>query len=133
MRILFLTHRLPYAPNRGDRIRAYHIARQLARRADVDLLSLTHDDEEESHVAELCGMVARSADGTRPASRQPGASSGRAADVTAADARAARRAGSARDARVDGRRATARRRPRLLHGHGAVDVRGIDSSYPGRR
>src|SRR6185295_6415070 len=59
MRILFLTHRLPYAPNRGDRIRAYHIARQLARRGDVDLLSLTHDDEEESHASDLCGMVAR--------------------------------------------------------------------------
>jgi len=59
MRVLFLTHRLPYAPNRGDRIRAYHIARQLARRCDVDLLSLTHDDEEESHAADLCGMVAR--------------------------------------------------------------------------
>ena len=25
MRILFLTHRLPYAPNRGDRVRAFHI------------------------------------------------------------------------------------------------------------
>ena len=25
VRILFLTHRLPYAPNRGDRIRAYHV------------------------------------------------------------------------------------------------------------
>src|SRR2546428_1621837 len=59
MRILFLTHRLPYAPNRGDRIRAYHIARQLSRRSDVDLLSLTHDDEEESHAIDVCGMVAR--------------------------------------------------------------------------
>ena len=29
MRVLFLTHRLPYAPNRGDRIRAYHILRAL--------------------------------------------------------------------------------------------------------
>src|SRR2546425_9069276 len=59
MRILFLTHRLPYAPNRGDRIRAYHIARQLSRRSDVDLLSLTHDDEEESHATDLDAMVAR--------------------------------------------------------------------------
>jgi sugar transferase (PEP-CTERM/EpsH1 system associated) len=59
MRVLFLTHRLPYAPNRGDRIRAYHIARQLARRGDVDLLSLTHDDEEEAHARDLRGMVAR--------------------------------------------------------------------------
>jgi sugar transferase (PEP-CTERM/EpsH1 system associated) len=59
MRILFLTHRLPYAPNRGDRIRAYHIARQLSQRSDVDLLSLTHDDEEESHAADLGAIVAR--------------------------------------------------------------------------
>src|SRR2546428_7086289 len=59
MRLLFLTHRLPYAPNRGDRIRAYHIARQLSRRSDVDLLSLTHDDKEESHATDLCAMVAR--------------------------------------------------------------------------
>src|SRR3989442_9333844 len=59
MRILFLPHRLPYAPNRGDRIRAYHIARQLSRRSDVDLLSLTHDDEEESHATDLDAMVAR--------------------------------------------------------------------------
>ncbi|HEV8348416.1 MAG TPA: TIGR03087 family PEP-CTERM/XrtA system glycosyltransferase [Vicinamibacterales bacterium] len=57
MRVLFLTHRLPYAPNRGDRIRSYHIARQLSRSSDVDVLSLTHDDEEESHVADLRRMV----------------------------------------------------------------------------
>jgi sugar transferase (PEP-CTERM/EpsH1 system associated) len=59
MRVLFLTHRLPYAPNRGDRIRSYHIARQLSRSSDVDVLSLTHDDEEESHVADLRRMVDR--------------------------------------------------------------------------
>jgi sugar transferase (PEP-CTERM/EpsH1 system associated) len=53
MRVLFLTHRLPYAPNRGDRIRAYHIARQLARRHEVDLLSLMHDEDEESRTADL--------------------------------------------------------------------------------
>ena len=35
VKVLFLTHRLPYAPNRGDRIRAFHIIRTLgaARRA----------------------------------------------------------------------------------------------------
>jgi sugar transferase (PEP-CTERM/EpsH1 system associated) len=46
MRILFLTHRLPFAPNRGDRIRAYHMLQFLGRHATVDLLSLVHDDEE---------------------------------------------------------------------------------------
>lgn len=46
MRVLFLTHRLPYAPNRGDRIRAYYLLREMARFAEVSLFSLVHDDEE---------------------------------------------------------------------------------------
>jgi sugar transferase (PEP-CTERM/EpsH1 system associated) len=53
MRVLFLTHRLPYAPNRGDRIRAFHILHHLSRCAEVDLVSLVHDREEESHAAAL--------------------------------------------------------------------------------
>jgi sugar transferase (PEP-CTERM/EpsH1 system associated) len=53
VRILFLTHRLPYAPNRGDRIRAYHIVRLLARSHHVDLVSLIHDDNEMAHVSDL--------------------------------------------------------------------------------
>lgn len=53
MRILFLTQRLPYAPNRGDRIRAYHLLRALQRIGTVDLVSLVHDAEEASHVREL--------------------------------------------------------------------------------
>jgi sugar transferase (PEP-CTERM/EpsH1 system associated) len=44
--VLFLTHRLPYAPNRGDRIRAYHVLQHLSTFADVSLFSLVHDDEE---------------------------------------------------------------------------------------
>jgi polysaccharide biosynthesis protein PslH len=48
-RILFLTHRLPYAPNRGDRLRAYHLIRTLSRDFEVDVLSLVHDAEEASH------------------------------------------------------------------------------------
>jgi sugar transferase (PEP-CTERM/EpsH1 system associated) len=46
MRVLFLTHRLPYPPNRGDRIRAFQMIRVLAKRAQVDVLSLVHSDEE---------------------------------------------------------------------------------------
>lgn len=58
MRILFLTHRLPYAPNRGDRIRAFHILQRLSRQADVDLVSLTHDAEEAAHADELRSLAA---------------------------------------------------------------------------
>jgi sugar transferase (PEP-CTERM/EpsH1 system associated) len=57
MRILFLTHRLPYAPNRGDRIRAFHLLRALAGRAEVELFSLVHDAEEEAHAADLRDLV----------------------------------------------------------------------------
>jgi sugar transferase (PEP-CTERM/EpsH1 system associated) len=58
MRLLFLTHRLPYAPNRGDRIRAYHLLRVLARRHEVHLLSLVHDREEAAQVESLRGSAA---------------------------------------------------------------------------
>ena len=53
MNVLFLTHRLPYAPNRGDRIRAYYLLEQLSTFADVSLFSLVHDDDEEAHAATM--------------------------------------------------------------------------------
>jgi sugar transferase (PEP-CTERM/EpsH1 system associated) len=60
VRILFLTHRLPYAPNRGDRIRAYYLLREMSRFAEVSLFSLVHDDEEWSQ----CGNVPFASDVT---------------------------------------------------------------------
>ena len=57
MRILVLTQRLPYAPNRGDRLRVYHMLQHLRRHAEVDLVSLVHDDEEASHVDDVRGFV----------------------------------------------------------------------------
>jgi sugar transferase (PEP-CTERM/EpsH1 system associated) len=46
VRVLFLTHRLPYPPDRGDRIRAYHLLRHLRTYAEVDLISFTASDAE---------------------------------------------------------------------------------------
>lgn len=57
MNILFLTHRFPYPPNRGDRIRSYHMLRYLSEHADVWLgtLSAQPPDKESSEVlARLC-------------------------------------------------------------------------------
>ena len=59
MRVLVLTHRLPYAPNRGDRLRAYHMLQGLKDRAEVELVSLVHDDEEASHVDEVRSFVSQ--------------------------------------------------------------------------
>ena len=53
MRVLFLTHRLPYAPNRGDRVRAFHLLRAMSGYSEVDLVSLVHDEDEASHAADL--------------------------------------------------------------------------------
>lgn len=57
MRILFLTHRLPYAPNRGDRMRAFHMLHHLREHADVELVSLVHDDEEASHIETVRAFI----------------------------------------------------------------------------
>jgi sugar transferase (PEP-CTERM/EpsH1 system associated) len=57
MRVLVLTHRLPYAPNRGDRLRAYHVLQHLRTRADVELVSLVHDDDEAAHVDDVRAFV----------------------------------------------------------------------------
>lgn len=55
--VLFLTHRLPYAPNRGDRIRAYHTVRALRDRFRLSVVSLAHDASEAAHVTALRELV----------------------------------------------------------------------------
>ena len=42
-RILFLAHRVPFPPNKGDKIRAFHILEHLARRHDVWLGACADD------------------------------------------------------------------------------------------
>lgn len=59
MNVLVLTHRLPFAPNTGDRVRAFHILRLLADRADVQLVSLVHDRTEAAEGAALRDMGVR--------------------------------------------------------------------------
>jgi sugar transferase (PEP-CTERM/EpsH1 system associated) len=53
MKVLILTHRLPYAPDRGDRIRSYFLIREIAKFADVSLFSLVHDAEEEARATTI--------------------------------------------------------------------------------
>lgn len=44
--ILFLTHRVPWPPNRGDKIRSHHILRKLLELAPVHLTCFADDEEE---------------------------------------------------------------------------------------
>lgn len=58
LNVLFLTHRLPYAPNRGDRVRAYFLLRTLQRFATVDVVSLVHDAAEAARTGDLDQVAA---------------------------------------------------------------------------
>jgi sugar transferase (PEP-CTERM/EpsH1 system associated) len=50
MRILFLAHRLPYPPNKGDKIRSFREIEALSRRHEVDLFCFYDQAEDKEHV-----------------------------------------------------------------------------------
>lgn len=50
---LYLTHRVPFPPDKGDRIRTFHLLRQLARWGTVDLLALADEPVTEATVQQL--------------------------------------------------------------------------------
>jgi sugar transferase (PEP-CTERM/EpsH1 system associated) len=59
--ILYVAHRLPYPPDKGDRIRTFHVLRSLSGRAAVHLACLADEEPDESAVAVLrhyCERVA---------------------------------------------------------------------------
>lgn len=53
MRILCLTSRLPYPPDRGDRLRAFHFIEHLSQEHELTLVSFIADKSEREHVATL--------------------------------------------------------------------------------
>ena len=57
--ILFLAHRVPYPPDRGDKIRSYHILRHLAARHRVHLGTFADDDADVIHADALRPLVHR--------------------------------------------------------------------------
>jgi sugar transferase (PEP-CTERM/EpsH1 system associated) len=55
--ILFLVHRIPYPPNKGDKIRSYHILKYLSHKYRIHLAALIDDPEDwqyVDHVKRLC-------------------------------------------------------------------------------
>jgi sugar transferase (PEP-CTERM/EpsH1 system associated) len=49
MQILFLAHRVPYPPDKGERIRAFHELEYLGARHDVDLVCLADSEDWVEH------------------------------------------------------------------------------------
>ncbi|MDD2711653.1 MAG: TIGR03087 family PEP-CTERM/XrtA system glycosyltransferase [Simplicispira sp.] len=51
--ILYLVHRLPYPPNKGDKVRSYHLLRHLLKSHRVFLGTFIDDPEDEQYVPTL--------------------------------------------------------------------------------
>jgi sugar transferase (PEP-CTERM/EpsH1 system associated) len=79
-RLLFLAHRMPYPPDKGEKIRAWHMLKHLTQHWTVDLGCLIDDPEDVRHLSVLrgccaevhaapvtrSGRIARTLFGTRP-------------------------------------------------------------------
>ena len=44
MRVLFLSQRIPYPPNRGDKILSWRLVERLSRNHQVTVIAFAHDD-----------------------------------------------------------------------------------------
>ena len=56
--LLFLAHRIPYPPNKGDKIRSYHVLKYLAGKYRVHLGTFVDDEQDWKHLPvlkALCG------------------------------------------------------------------------------
>ena len=59
MNILYLCHRIPYPPNKGDKIRSYHQVKFLSRNHAVYLACLIDDPDDWRYVEPLQGLCQR--------------------------------------------------------------------------
>ena len=55
--ILFIAHRIPFPPNRGDKIRSHHILNRLARLAPVHVACFADDDADMAEEVELAALA----------------------------------------------------------------------------
>ncbi len=56
--LLYLVHRMPYPPDKGDRLRSYHLLRFLAKRFRVHLGTFADGKPDAAHVAALLPLCA---------------------------------------------------------------------------
>lgn len=57
MNILFLCHRIPFPPNKGDKIRSYHMVRHLAKEHTVHLGAFVDDPADMRHAGTLRDLI----------------------------------------------------------------------------
>jgi hypothetical protein len=57
--LLYLVHRLPYPPNKGDKVRSYHLLKHLAARHRVFLGTFIDDPQDEAYVEVVARVFAQ--------------------------------------------------------------------------
>ena len=57
--LLFLAHRLPFPPNKGDKIRSHHLLKHLARRYEIHAGTFVDDAADLPHVPTLAATCAQ--------------------------------------------------------------------------
>ena len=55
--ILFIGHRIPFPPDRGDKIRSHHILKRLARIAPVHVATFADDEHDMAEEVELASLA----------------------------------------------------------------------------
>lgn len=55
--ILFLSHRIPFPPNRGDKIRSHNLLKRIAQIAPVHVATFAEDDADMAEEVELAGVA----------------------------------------------------------------------------
>ena len=58
--LLLLVHRIPYPPNKGDKIRSYHLLKHLAQHYRVHLATFVDDADDWQHVPRVQALCASS-------------------------------------------------------------------------
>ena len=56
--VLFLSHRIPFPPNRGDKIRSHHVLRHIAGLAPVHVATFSDDAADMAYEGELAALAA---------------------------------------------------------------------------
>jgi sugar transferase (PEP-CTERM/EpsH1 system associated) len=67
--ILFLAHRLPFPPDRGDRIRSWQMLQALAKLGPVHVVTPLDSAEDRAHIATVENIAASLTTAVRPASK----------------------------------------------------------------
>jgi sugar transferase (PEP-CTERM/EpsH1 system associated) len=57
-KLLYLVHRMPYPPDKGDKVRSYHLLRHLVARHEVYVGTFIDDASDEPHISTLRSICA---------------------------------------------------------------------------